>query len=227
MRTPGFRLGIYVYQDAEVMDVSIPYGVFSVARRYAPDLSVFLVGETRAPVQAAAGLALLPRYAIDDRPALDAFLVPGGAGARDELYNPRLHDYLRALPPACLLAGLGTGAWIYARLGLLDGLPATSRKEPDPIEASHLGQAPLDRLASLAPASRISRARVVDAGRLVTAGGAAAALDLGLHLLHRAGLAQDVVEDIVRVMEYQHARRHYRDDIEYAGAHASASSLPA
>jgi len=227
MRTPGFRLGIYVYQDAEVMDVSIPYGVFSVARRYAPDLGVFLVGETRAPIQAAAGFTLVPRYAVDDRPALDAFLMPGGAGARDELHNPRLHDYLRALPPHCLLAALGTGAWLYGRLGLLDGLPATSRKEPDPIEASHLGQAPLDRLAALAPASRISRARVVDAGRVLTAGGAAAGLDLGLHLLRRAGLAQDVVEDIVRVMEYQHGHRHYRDDIEYAAAPARAASLPA
>ena len=29
----GFRLGIYVFKDAEVVDFAAPYGVISVARR--------------------------------------------------------------------------------------------------------------------------------------------------------------------------------------------------
>jgi len=54
-------------------------------------------------------------------------------------------------------------------MGLLDRLPATSRKEPDPLEASQLGKVPIDRLAEIAPGCRISRTRVVEAGRIVTA----------------------------------------------------------
>lgn len=224
MKKPGFRLGIYVYHDAEVLDIAAPFGVFAAARRFDPELGVYLIGDTRAPAQADAAFHLTPRYGLQDRPALDAFLIPGGAGARDELHNARLHDYVRTLPDACLLAGLGSGACVYGLLGLLDGLPATSRQEPDRIEASHLGQAPLDRLARLAPASRISRARVVDAGRIVTAGGAAAGLDLGLHLLRRAGLTDDAVDDVARVLGYQHAYMHYRDDIEYAPGSAPAAA---
>jgi hypothetical protein len=34
----GFRLGIYVFKDAEVIDYAAPYGVFSVARRFEPEL---------------------------------------------------------------------------------------------------------------------------------------------------------------------------------------------
>ncbi|HYL42583.1 MAG TPA: hypothetical protein VEU97_04285, partial [Ktedonobacteraceae bacterium] len=31
-RIAGFRLGIYVFKDAEIIDFAAPYGVFSVAR---------------------------------------------------------------------------------------------------------------------------------------------------------------------------------------------------
>ena len=75
-------------------------------------------------------------------------------------------------------------------MGLLDGLPATNRKEPDRVEASDLGKVPLDRLAEIAPACRISRARVVDAGRIITAGGIASGMEMGFHLLRRAGYAE-------------------------------------
>jgi hypothetical protein len=31
---PGFRLGIHVFKDTEIVDFTSPYGVWSVARRY-------------------------------------------------------------------------------------------------------------------------------------------------------------------------------------------------
>src|SRR5690625_5416222 len=49
--TDGFRLGIYVFTDAEVLDFAAPYGVFSVARRFDPTLEVFFVAEALRPVQ--------------------------------------------------------------------------------------------------------------------------------------------------------------------------------
>lgn len=77
---------------------------------------------------------------------------------------------------------------------------------------------PIDRLAEIAPACRISRARVVDAGRIVTAGGIASGMELGFHLLRRAGYDDDFVRDVARVMEYAAAHELYRDDIEYDAA---------
>jgi hypothetical protein len=67
-----------------------------------------------------------------------------------------------------LPARLCTGSWIYGALGLLDGKPATNRKELDRLEASNLGKVPINRLAEIAPKARISRARVLDAGRIIT-----------------------------------------------------------
>lgn len=212
--TPGFRLGIYVFKDVEIVDFAAPHGVFSVARRFDPELEAFLVAESMRPVQAQAGFTVLPNYAFSDTPAMDAFLIPGGVGTRQELHNRNLHDFIRALPETTLLTSVCTGSWIYGVMGLLDGLPATNRKEPDKVEAGPSGLVPLDRLAQIAPGCRISRARVVDAGRIVTAGGIASGMEMGFHLLRRAGYDEDWVREVARVMEYAEAYDLYRDDIE-------------
>jgi transcriptional regulator GlxA family with amidase domain len=212
----GFRLGIYVFKDAEIVDFSAPYGVFSVARRYDPELDVFLIADASRPVQAQAGFTVLPNYSFSDTPAMDAFLIPGGFGTRQEMHNRRLFSYIKSLPETTLLTSVCTGSWIYARMGLLDGLAATNRKEPDRLESSSLGMVPIDRLAKLAPTCRVSRARVVDSGRLITAGGIAAGMEMGFHLLRRAGYAEDWIADIARTMEYKAAYDIYRRDVEYA-----------
>src|SRR5262245_18564844 len=211
----GFRLGIYVFKDAEIVDFAAPHGVFSVARRFDPALEAFLVAGAIRPVQTQAGFTLLPNYGFEDRPAMDAFLIPGGFGTRQEMYNTRLFDFIRSLPPACLLTSVCTGSWVYARMGLLDGLPATNRKEPDRLEASALGKVPIDRLAEIAPRCRVTRSRVVDAGRVITAGGISSGMELGFHLLRRAGHEETFISEVARVMEYSAAYEIYR--IDFAG----------
>lgn len=214
--TPGFRLGIYVFEDAEIVDFAAPYGVFSVARRFDPTLDAFLVAESLRPIQAQAGFTVLPNYSLADRPAMSAFLIPGGAGTRPETYNDRLHEYVRSLPEETMLVSVCTGSWIYAQMGLLDGVAATSRKEPDRSEAGPNGMIPIDRLAALAPACKVSRARVVDAGRVVTGAGISAGMEVGFHLLRRAGYDESFVAEVARVMEYTKAYEGYRDDMEGA-----------
>jgi Transcriptional regulator containing an amidase domain and an AraC-type DNA-binding HTH domain len=216
LKIAGFRLGIYIFKDAEIVDFAAPYGVFSVARRFDPELDAFLVADAMRPVQAQAGFTVVPNYSFTDRPAMDAFLIPGGFGTRQEMHNRSLHEFIRSLPDTCLLTSVCTGSWIYGKLGLLDGLPATNRKEPDRAEANPPGKVPIDRLKEIAPACVISRARVVDAGRIVTAGGIASGMEMGFHLLRRAGYDEAFITEVARVMEYTLAYETYRDDIEYA-----------
>jgi transcriptional regulator GlxA family with amidase domain len=218
MATSGFRLGIYVFKDVEVVDFAAPHGVFSVARRFDPELEVFLVADAMRPVQGQAGMTVLPNYSFNDQPAMDALLIPGGFGTRQEIRNGRLHEFIRSQPEETLLTSVCTGSWIYGKMGLLDGLPATSRKEPDRVEAKAPGKVPLDRLAEIAPACKISRARVVDTGRIITAGGIASGMEMGFHLLRRAGYDEELVRDVARVMEYHQAYDLYRDDIEVVAA---------
>jgi hypothetical protein len=67
-----------------------------------------------------------------------------------------------------------------------------------------------------APYGVFSVARVVDSGRIVTAGGIASGMELGFHLLRRAGYSEHVLAEIARVTEYRRAYEFYREDIEIA-----------
>ena len=67
-RTPGFRLGIYVFKDAEIVDFAAPHGVFSVARRFDPELDAFLIADAMRPVQAQAGFTVVPNYSFFGSP---------------------------------------------------------------------------------------------------------------------------------------------------------------
>lgn len=214
----NFRLGVFVCKEAEVVDYASPYGVFSVARRIIPELDVMLIGETLRPIQTQSGFTVLPNYSISDQPAIDAFLIPGGPGLRPEQHNRRLHSYIRSLPESCLLTSVCTGSWVYAQMGLLDGITATNRKNPDRLEAKGINKLPIEKLAEIAPTCRVSKARIVDSGRVITAGGIASGMELGFYLLKRAGLNDELVAEVAYMMEYEAGYKLYKDDIEIVAA---------
>ena len=81
-RIAGFRLGVYIFKDAEVVDFAAPYGVFTVVRRFDPELDAFLIADAVRPVQTQAGLTVVARvmeylkaydlYRADVEPASEA-----------------------------------------------------------------------------------------------------------------------------------------------------------
>jgi transcriptional regulator GlxA family with amidase domain len=202
------RLGIYVFNGVEMIDWAGPAGVFAVARRMDPELDVFLIGDTMVPVTATANISVNPRYGLDQRPDMDAFLIPGGPGTRTEMHNGRLIEFVRGLPEKTLLVSVCTGSWIYGQAGLLDGIKATSRKNGDPSETI----VPLERLAEIAPMAVIDRHRIVDSGRIITAGGISSGLEIGLYLLERFGYNQEFVDMVAYIMEYEEQWQFMKDD---------------
>jgi transcriptional regulator GlxA family with amidase domain len=202
------RIGIYVFNGAEVVDWAAPFGVMAVARRLDPEIDVFLISDSGSPVVATGHMLVTPRYALDHRPSMTAFVIPGGIGTRTEIHNGRLLRFVRELPEETLLCSVCTGSWIYGVAGLLDGLPATSRKESDPSEP----MTPLDRLKLYAPKVELSRARVVDVGRIITAGGITSGMELGFYLLERHGYDEKFVGEVARIMEYQRQWELMRND---------------
>ena len=193
------RLGIYIFHGAEVIDWAGPIGVFAVARRMDPELDAFLVGDSLAPVVATANLSVNPRYSLDQRPDMDAFLIPGGIGTRSEMHNGRLMEFVKGLPEKTLLVSVCTGSWVYGKAGLLDGVKATNRKNGDPSEKV----IPIDRLAEIAPKAIIDRHRIVDSGRIITAGGISSGLEMGFYLLERFGHDEKFVDMVAHIMEYE------------------------
>ncbi len=127
-------------------------------------------------VRSAHGLALEVPEPLGGSPGL--VVVPGGgwldgsAGVRDQCDGP-LPAALAALHQAgAVIASVCTGAMLLARAGLLEGRPAVTNRMA------------LHDLAA-AGADVRARARVVDDGSVVTAGGPAAGLDLAIRLVAR------------------------------------------
>jgi transcriptional regulator GlxA family with amidase domain len=66
---------------------------------------------------------------------------------------------------------------------------------------------------------------VVDAGRIITAGGISSGMEMGFHLLRRAGYPETFISEVARVMEYSAAYDAYRDDREeVSGSEAGAGA---
>jgi transcriptional regulator GlxA family with amidase domain len=83
-----------------------------------------------------------------------------------------------------------TGAFLLARLGLLDGLRATTHHEC------------LDDLRALAPAATVDpSARFHDNGKILTAAGISAGIDCSLHVVSRL-LGPAAAATTARYMEY-------------------------
>jgi transcriptional regulator GlxA family with amidase domain len=205
----GKRLGIYIFDGAEVIDWAAPTGVFAVARRMDPELDTFLVGDSLQTAVATGNLRVVPKYELDHSPSMDAFLIPGGIGTRAEMHNIRLRLFLKNLPDATLLVSVCTGSWVFGAAGMLDNIPATNRKNADPNEPV----VPIDRLAQIAPACKIDRHRVVDSGRIITGGGITSGIEVAFHLLRRFGYREEFVNRVAYIMEYEKQWELMKDDM--------------
>src|SRR5215472_3930242 len=94
MTIPGFRLGIYVFKDAEIVDFAAPYGVFSVARRFDPELDTFMIADAMRPVQAQAGFTILTNPTSPHRHTMDALPMPGGFVPPQEMQTLGPHEFV-------------------------------------------------------------------------------------------------------------------------------------
>ncbi|MDP2858497.1 MAG: DJ-1/PfpI family protein [Bacillota bacterium] len=175
------RILIVVFDGVEELDFCGPYEVFSVANRMAAasqapvPYAITLVGEHGGPLTCAGGLKVLPDATMDDCARPDILVVPGGAGTRRGEDIEPVVGFIRDSDPHCeIIASVCTGALLLARAGLLDGRRATTH------------WASLDLLQEQHPAVDVVRGvRFVDEGRIITAGGISAGIDLALHVVER------------------------------------------
>lgn len=191
-------VGIYVFDEVEVLDFAGPYEVFTTATRMQqrsdtqvqPLFNVVTLGRTTAPVKARAGLKIDPDHDIQTHPPLDCLIVPGGV-VTAELSKPDVIDWINqqtALTP--VVASVCTGAFLLAKAGKLDGLHVTTHWED------------IDELQAMFPALEVvSGVRWVDQGALLTSAGISAGIDMSLHLVERLH-SRTLAERTARQMDF-------------------------
>jgi transcriptional regulator GlxA family with amidase domain len=181
-----------IFPGAEELDLAGPWEAFALARDYGEvDLELITVGAGAGPVRMRGGLAVVPDHEFHSAPEVDAIVVPGGPGTRDDAASAPVVEWLRERRETPLLASVCTGAFLLARAGILDGRTATTHHHR------------VDELREQHPKVRVVRGlRVVDQGSVVTAGGVTAGIDLGLQLVNRV-FGRQLANRVADVMEYR------------------------
>jgi transcriptional regulator GlxA family with amidase domain len=191
-------IGIFIFDDVELLDLAGPYEVFTCASRVyarnnpnaAAPFKVVTIGQTAAPRRARAGLGAVPDASFADHPAVDVLVVPGGV-VTAELGKPEVIDWI-AKTAACSewVTSVCTGAFLLAQAGLLTGKQATTHWEDQ------------DDLQTMFPQVNVQKQRRwVRDGNTVTSGGISAGIDMSLHMVETL-VSRDLALRTVLQMEY-------------------------
>lgn len=192
------KFAVLVYEGVEPIDLAT-YGVLSMARRVAPQISMFLVAPEPGAVELANGLSVIAKYGIVDCPDADVLIICGGPGWPVPAEREQVLAFIRKFAKRTTVAAVCTGSMILAATGLLDGFKATTKRQVSGGESS-----PLLMMRQRYPSIEVVEARLVDEGQLITAGGVTLGIDATLYLLKRY-LGENVAKETARIMEYGHA----------------------
>lgn len=201
----NMRFGVFIYEGVEPVDLAT-YGVLSMARRVAPQISMFTVAPLAGEVKMANGLRVIADHGFEDCPASDALIVTGGPGWVAQCGSEETLDFVRRYAVGRLVAGVCTGGMILAASGILDGHTATTKREIAGAEVP-----PVRLMRERHPNIDVTEeASLVDCGAVITAGGVTLGIDATLHVLARL-LGEDVANETARIMEYTRAWRVNRE----------------
>jgi transcriptional regulator GlxA family with amidase domain len=179
------NIAILIYDRFTALDAVGPYEVLSRI----PDCITTFVAQDAGPKRTDTGmLALSADACIADMPAPDILLVPGGPGQSALMEDGPLHEWLRqAHATSTWTTSVCTGSLILAAAGLLEGKRATTH------------WAAMEELGSLG-VEAVSE-RVVFDGKIVTAAGVSAGIDMALALVARIA-GEELAQAIQLGMEY-------------------------
>ena len=179
------QIAIPLFDRFTALDAVGPYEVLSRLPGARVD---FVVGEPGVVRTDTRMLGVHVDLSLDDVRTPDVVVVPGGIGTRAALADERLLDWVRAAHEGSqYTTSVCTGSLILAAAGVLDGVDATTHWLATDILAS-LGARPVNE-------------RFVERGKVITAAGVSAGLDMALRLAERIAGA-DVAQAIQLAIEY-------------------------
>lgn len=196
----NITVGIFIFDDVEVLDFAGPFEVFSRTRTVAgadsrrrddsAPFETFTVARTRDQVTAIGGLKVVPHYAWADAPAIDILVVPGGFGTRALLHDEPALAWIRdTAARARQVTSVCTGALLLAKVGLLQGKRATTH------------WAALDLLATIDPSIQVQRDRRVVHDVILTSAGVSAGIDMSFAVVEQI-CGREVALETAHYIEY-------------------------
>jgi transcriptional regulator GlxA family with amidase domain len=180
------QIAFGLYPGLTALDFIGPFQVLTQL----PDAEVVLCAARAGELVDDTGLLHLDiTHTFDEITAPDVTVVPGGVITRTlAVPGEPIVEWLRAVhPTTTYTTSVCTGALLLGAAGILDGLDATTHWSA------------YDTLAAFG--ARPTEQRVVQVGKVITAAGVSAGIDMALHLVGQTH-GQDVAEAIQLGIEY-------------------------
>ena len=179
------QIAYLLYDRFTALDVTGPHEVFNSV----PGNESVFVAEQAGPVRNESDtLSLVADASIEEVTSPDIVVVPGGYGNRKLLEHEPLHEWIRGVHESSTwTTSVCTGALLLAAAGLLNGVPATTHWVARDLLAE-LGAKPVPE-------------RVVEHGKIVTAAGVSAGIDMALRLVQRIN-GDEVAQAVQLGIEY-------------------------
>ncbi|MHA4093870.1 DJ-1/PfpI family protein [Bacillus cereus] len=188
-----WSVGIFLFNEVEVLDFAGPFEVFSVTEvNEEKPFTVYTVSENGKMITARNGLKVQPDYSIKNLPPVDILIIPGGLGAREyEIKNEIVIKWIRQqMKEVKLMTSVCTGALLLAKAGLLEGLKATTH------------WASIEKFKNeFQNVEVIENVKFVDEGHIITSAGISAGINMAFHIVKNL-LGVHVAEDTAKRMEY-------------------------
>ncbi|WP_267377802.1 DJ-1/PfpI family protein [Bacillus sp. GM_Baccil_2] len=188
-----WSVGIFLFNEVEVLDFAEPFEVFSVTEvNEEKTFTVYTVSENGEMITARNGLKVQPDYSIENLPPVDILIIPGGLGARKyEIKNEIVIKWIRQqMKEVKLMTSVCTGALLLAKAGLLEGLKATTH------------WASIEKFKNeFQNVEVIENVKFVDEGHIITSAGISAGINMAFHIVKNL-LGVHVAEDTAKRMEY-------------------------
>ncbi|MGV0799940.1 DJ-1/PfpI family protein, partial [Mycolicibacterium elephantis] len=180
------QIAIMVYPGYTALDFIGPYEVL----RNLPDTEVRFVWHEPGPVAADSGVLLIgATHSFDETPSPDIILIPGGGTTFEHARDEKVLDWVRrAHQTSTWTTSVCSGSVILAAAGVLEGRRATS----------HWMALQTLRSFGVEP---VGDQRIVREGRIVTAAGVSAGIDLGIWLCGQIG-GEAKAKAVQLVIEY-------------------------
>jgi putative intracellular protease/amidase len=178
-------IAIPIFDRFTALDAVGPYEVLSRL----PGARVRFVAHEAGPVRTETKmLTLVAEARLEDVPAPEVLVVPGGIGTRALLGDERMLDWIRGVhATSTWTTSVCTGSLLLAAAGVLDGIDA----------ATHWGAFGELGALGVRPTTR----RVAEDGKVITAAGVSAGIDMALTLAARIA-GDDIAQAIQLEIEY-------------------------
>jgi transcriptional regulator GlxA family with amidase domain len=197
---PVQAVAIVVYEGVQALDVAGPMDVFSEANTFLDSVNRYetvLVAAHRNPLRASNGIRIVADLTFEEATgSFDIILVAGAPTPPEAEPEPYLVQWVRELPwRSSVYGSICTGAFVLGYAGLLDDRRVTTHWQD------------AQALATRFPKAKVEPDLIyVRDGRLITAAGVTAGIDLGLALVgqrHGAETALKVAKRLVVVAQRQ------------------------